>query len=437
MRFLLLISCWLLAFSFLKADSPANWPQFRGPLGTGVAPDADPPIEWSETKNVQWKTPLPGLGHSSPIVWGDRIFLTTAIPFGEKLAEPKRSGRPGAHNNLAVSQKHRFVVLTIDRITGKILWEQHVAEALPHEGGHESGSLASASPVTDGEYVYAFFGSQGLFCLDYSGRIIWQHDLGDQFTKHGHGEGSSPLVHGDLVVVNWDHEETSVITAFHKKTGKIVWQKERDEGTSWSTPIVTEHDGRDQLIVSGTKAIRAYDLADGSLIWQCSGLSANVVATPVAEPGYVYAASSYDFQAMMGIKLDGAKGDITTSGNVIWRRSRRTPYVPSPLLHDGVLYFLAHYQGVLSRVVGKTGEELEGPFRIPDLREVYASPVAAADRIYLVDRSGVVVVISTDSRPKPLGVNRLDDSFSATPAIVGDELILRGEKALYCLKNAN
>ncbi len=433
MRFFL-FTC-LFGLSLLRAES--NWPQFRGPLGTGTAPDADPPIEWSEEKNIRWKIPLPGLGHSSPIVWENSNFLTSAVPFGEKLAEPKRSGRPGAHNNLPVDQKHRFLVMAVNRESGAVMWEKVVTEELPHEGGHESGTLVSASPVTDGHHVWAFFGSRGLYCLNFTGDLVWKYDLGDQFTKHGHGEGASPLVSGNFLVVNWDHEEESLVTAFHKTTGKIAWQKKRDEGTSWATPVIIEHKGRAQLVVSGTKAIRSYDLENGDLIWECSGLSSNVVATPVAEPGYIYAASSYDFQAMIGIKLEGATGDITDSDHVIWKRSRRTPYVPSPLLYEGTLYFLAHYQGVLSRVIGKTGEEPTGPFRLPGLREVYASPVAAAGRIYLADRSGVTVVVSTDPNPKPLAVNVLDDKLSATPALVEGEIILRGEKSLYSIQNAS
>ncbi|NNE90235.1 MAG: PQQ-binding-like beta-propeller repeat protein [Verrucomicrobiales bacterium] len=418
----------------LPLGAQEHWPQFRGPLGTGVAPNADPPVEWDEETNIAWKTELPGLGHSSPIVWEDRIFLTTAIPFGEKLAEPKYSGRPGAHNNLPISQKHRFEVLAVDANSGKILWQTPVATKLPHEGGHESGSLASASVVTDGEHVWAFFGSYGLFCLTSEGKLVWEKDLGDQFTKHGHGEGSSPALSGDYLAVNWDHEEQSFVVVFEKKTGDEVWRKERDEGTSWTSPIVIEHEGKPQLVVSGTTAVRGYDLETGDVIWHCSGLSDNVVATPVWEQGFVYAGSSYVKKAMLGIKLDGAMGDITGTENVIWKRTARTPYVPSPLLVDGYLYFLSHYQGVLSRVEGKTGDEPTGPFRLPGLREVYASPVAADDRIYLLDRSGVTMVISTDPTPKPLGVNVLDDRFSATPAIVGDTIYLRGEQFLYAIR---
>ena len=214
-----------------------HWPQWRGPLGTGVSPDGNPPIEWSEGKNVQSKIELSGRGHSTPIVWENRIFLTTAVPFGPKL-KPRKSGRPGAHDNLAVSQRHRFIALAIDRLTGKLLWRKTLNEALPIEGAHYTASLASASPVADREHVFAFFGSHGLFCLDHGGAVVWRKDLGQMHTKHGHGEGASPALHGSTLIINWDHEDESFIVALDKATGKERWRKPRKEVTSWATPIV-------------------------------------------------------------------------------------------------------------------------------------------------------------------------------------------------------
>tara|TARA_R110002096_G_scaffold159011_10_gene324657 strand:- start:2948 stop:4252 length:1305 start_codon:yes stop_codon:yes gene_type:complete len=431
------LACFLLISASL-AVGQTDWPHFRGPLFTGEAPEANPPVEWSETRNLRWKTELPGLGHSSPIVWGDQIFLTSAIPVGDPLPEPKFSGREGAHNNLPITHRQRFVVLSVDRQSGELLWETQVNEALPHEGGHETGSLASASIVTDGERVYAFFGSYGLFCLDLDGRVIWTANFGAMHSKHGHGEGASPLVANDFVIVNWDHEEDSSLSAFDRRTGELQWQTKRDEKTSWASPIAAKVDGKMQVIVSGTKAVRGYDLETGDVIWECGPLSANVVASPLYQDGVVYAMSSYTFQAGFAVRIsDGAKGDLSGSDRVLWRRTRRTPYIPTPLLTDGVLYFLAHYQGVLSRVVAETGEEATGPFRIPGMREVYASPVAAKGRLYFVDRSGATLVLSSDPEPKPLALNQLDDRFSATPALSGDMLILRGERHLYGIQAAD
>ncbi|MGZ0173024.1 MAG: outer membrane protein assembly factor BamB family protein [Planctomycetales bacterium] len=409
-----------------------NWPQWRGPLATGVAPRGDPPIEWSEDKNVRWKVELPGRGHSTPIIWGNRIFLTAAVPFGPKL-EPRKSGRPGAHDNLAVSQRHRFVALAIDRQTGKTLWQKMLKEALPVEGAHYTASLASASPVADSEHVFAFFGSHGLFCLDHAGVVVWQKDLGRMHTKHGHGEGASPALHGSTLVVNWDHEDDSFIVAFDKATGKERWRKQREEVTSWATPIVVERAGKAQVIVCGTSRVRGYDLSDGSVLWECGGLSANIVATPVSSDGIVIAGSSYEKRGMLAIRLDGAKGNITDSDQVIWSRRRGTPYVPSPLLYDNALYFHAHYQSVLTRLNAKTGEENPGQFRLPGIGNVYASAVGAAGRVYVTDIEGTTLVFSNEDKLRILARNVLEDRFNASAAIVGNAIFLRGEKFLYCM----
>jgi outer membrane protein assembly factor BamB len=423
----------VLAVPLLAEDSSGRfWPQWRGPLGTGVAPQADPPIVWDETKNIRWKVSLPGKGHSTPIVWGDRVFVTTAVAFGDKL-EPKYSGRPGEHDNLPVTQHHEFVVLALDRRDGRIVWQKSVRKALPHEGGHYTASLASASPITDGQHVFAFFGSYGLYCLDMDGKLQWTTDLGDMHSIHGHGEGSSPALYGDTLVVNWDQEEQSFLVALDKRSGAERWRVARDEVTSWATPIVVQHNGKPQLIVSGTDRVRGYDLATGKVVWECGGLSANIVASPVAADGMVFAGSSYEKQALLAIRLDGAKGDITRTKHVAWTRITGTPYVPSPLLYEDSIYFLRHYQGILSRVNIKTGADDGGPFRLGSIRDVYASPVAAANRIYITDRDGSTQVIRHSANPEVLAVNQLNDSFSASAALVGRELFLRGEAYLYCI----
>lgn len=428
---------WLVTMSIAEEPVRANdtehhWPQWRGPLGTGVAPNADPPVEWSETKNIRWKVPLPGKGHSTPIVWGDRIFLTTAIPYGEKLL-PKHSTAPGTHDGIPVTQRHEFAVLAVDRRSGKILWRKTVHKKFPHEGGHITGSLASNSVVTDGEHVFAFFGSHGLHCLDMNGEVKWQKQFGEMLTKHGHGESSSPALYGDTVIVNWDHDGPCFVAAFDKRTGRQTWKVNRDEETSWSSPIIVEHNDKPLLIVAGTNRVRGYELTTGRVLWECGGLSSNIVATPVTAEGMLFVGSSYEKRSLLAVRLDRAKGDITGTDRVAWSRSRGTPYVPSPLLYGDSLYFLTHYQGILSRVNAQTGEDQPGAIRLAGIGNIYASPVGAGRRVYVTDLDGNTIVLSHEDKPRELALNHLNDVFAASAAIVGRELFLRGERHLYCI----
>lgn len=415
-------------------DGLQNWGQWRGPLGTGVAPRANPPIEWSETRNIRWKTALPGKGHSTPIVWRDRIFVTTAVPTGEAF-KPRYSMAPGAHDNAPVTHRQQFVVVCIRRSDGAILWQHVVREVLPHEGAHFTASLASNSPVADARCVYAFFGSNGLFCHTHDGKLLWKCDFGLMQSLHGHGEGASPAIHGNVLVVNWDHEGQSFVTALDKRSGKQLWKVQRDEPTSWATPIIVTVRDKPQVIISGTNRIRGYDLATGAVAWQCGGLSSNIVASPVAANGMVFAGSSYDKRALLAIRLDQTSGDVSDSEHVAWSRLRGTPYVPSPLLYDDSLYFLTHYQGVMTRVHSDTGLDRPGSFRLSGIHDVYSSPVGAADRVYVTDREGRTLVFRHAEDPKVLALNSLDDTFSASAALVGADLILRGERHLYCISN--
>jgi outer membrane protein assembly factor BamB len=416
----------------LPAPPTADWPQWRGPLATGVAPGADPPVRWSERENVRWKSAIPGKGHSSPIVWREQVFLTSALGFGEPV-EPIVDGAPGTHDSIPVTQRHRFVALAVDRRDGEILWQTTLREELPHEGGHFTGSYASASPATDGEVLIASFGSRGLHAFDLEGRVLWQKDLGRMHTKHAHGEGSSPLLAGGHVIVVWDHEGDSFVAAFDRLTGAERWRVARDEETSWASPISVAHGGRTQVVVSGTKRIRAYDLASGAVLWQCGGLSSNVVCSPVSGDGLVFAGSSYESQALLAIDLARAKDEISDGEAVLWMRRRATPYVPSLLLDGRWLYFMHHYQGFLARVDARTGKEPTRALRLEGVDDVYASPVSAAGRIYVTDRSGLTVVVRQGDELEVLARNALDDSFSASAALAGKELFLRGERHLYCL----
>jgi len=419
----------------LRGDAERYWPQWRGPLLNGVAPHARPPIEWSETKNVRWKVGIPGKGSATPVVWGDRLYVLTAVP-GEKRApasppaEPSAGGgRPRLSSPPDAVQK--FKVMALRRADGKVLWERVVREELPHEGTHATGTFASASAVTDGERVFAHFGSRGLYALDAGGKVIWEKDLGDMTVKLSFGEGSSPALAGDRLFVQWDHEGESFMVALDRKTGREIWRQKRDEKTSWATPLVVEHAGRPQVVTSATNRVRSYDAATGDLLWETAGMTQNAIPSPVHADGLVILTSGFRGNALLAVKLAEAKGDLAASPAVAWRLDRDTPYVPSPLLYGDELYFLKGNNGLLSALNARTGERLYGPERLEGVPNVYASPVGAAGRIYVAGREGATAVVQRGTAFKVLAVNTLDDGFDASPVAVDGELYLRGQRFLY------
>ena len=436
-----IVLCLLLSTGALLAadkDSPGFWPAWRGPLGTGVSPSGDPPTEWSETKNLKWKVEMPGGGHATPVVWGDRIYVLASVskpgdaaPQTAPAAPPPEPGQRPAR--VKPTTTYQFVVMALDRATGKEIWRTVTREEIPHESGHETASQASASPMTDGEHIYAFFGSRGLYCLDMNGKVKWEKDLGDMRTRAEFGEGASGALHGDMLVINWDHEGDDFIVAFDKRTGTERWRVARDEPTSWSTPLVVEDAGRPVVVVSATKKVRAYDLKTGEEVWSCGGLGANCIPTPVADSGTVFVMSGYQDPAALAIKYAGAKGDLTGTDRVAWKLDRGTSYVPSPLLYDGRLYFLDRFKASLSCHDLKTGQVHFSDARIEGLGNIYASPVGAGGRIYILDRTGVGAVIRSSEKLEVLAQNKLDDTFDASPVIAGGDLYLRGHKYLYCI----
>lgn len=420
-------------FDPAQGQEPKEWRQWRGPMGTGVAPHSKPPTEWSEKQNVAWKVLVPGKGHSTPLVVGDRVFVTTAVPFGPTL-KPKMSGRPGEHDNLPVTSRFRFELLAFDRATGSQLWQKSLHEALPVEAGHFTASLASASPVSDGQRVICHFGSFGTYAVDVgTGEVLWERQFGQMHTKHGHGEGASPAIDGDWLVVNWDHEEGSFVVALDAATGQVRWRQPRNEDTSWSSPIIVSCDDRKQVIVAGTNRVRGYDLLTGKVLWECGGMSSNIVATPVYRDGIVYVGSSYEKRVLMALSIRGASGDVTDSDRVLWVRTRGTPYVPSMLLYDEALYFLSHYQNVMTRVSGPSGKESPGAIRLGGLGNIYASPVAANGHVYVTDLRGATEVITHSEIPRSVAVNWIDEPVAASLAIAGDQIFIRGESHLYCI----
>jgi outer membrane protein assembly factor BamB len=412
-----------------------NWHQWRGPLATGVAPHGNPPVKWDENTNVKWKVALPGLGSSTPIVWKDQVFILTAIDTG-RAAEPSELPKPDPRFTTRTQPPrtyHQFVVLGIDRATGKVRWQQTATERVPHEGHHPTHSYAAASPTTDGRYLYVSFGSRGVYCYDLDGRLQWQRDLGVMHTRLGWGEAVTPVVHGDTLLLNWDQEGDSCLIALDAKTGATKWKAERDEHTSWSTPLVVPFKGRTQVIVNATNRVRSHDLATGEVIWQCGGQSVNAIPSPVATDGVVFCVSGYQTSAAYAIPLDSEK-DITGTEKVIWSHSRGTPYVPSPLLYGDRLYFTQSNNALLTCLDAKTGKPLIDRERLPGLTSLYASPAGAADRIYLVGRDGTTLVLKRGDKLEVLASNRLDDPIDASPAIAGKQMFLRGREHLYCLE---
>ena len=420
-----------------SAESDGNWPQWRGPDASGIARVGNPPSEWSESHNVRWKVPIGGLGSSSPIVWGDRVYVTTAVDTGKRgeaptdeRAEMERTFNP---TGAPPEEIYRFEVIAFERAHGREAWRTAVVEAQPHEGHHQTGTHASGSPVTDGQRLYVSFGSRGIFALSLEGDVLWQKDLGDMTTLWGFGEGVSPTLWGDLLIINWDHEGESFLVALDKATGDERWRALRDEESAWATPLVVEVGSRAQVITSASRRVRSYDVETGSLIWEVAGLTKNVIPSPVHRSGIVYVASGYMGDALMAIDLAGAEGDITGTDHVLWSKDRDTPYVPSMLVVEDHLYFVKGNRAVLSMADATTGELVFGPERLGSLKGIYASPVAVGDRIVFVGRKGGAVVIRQGDSLKILAENSLDDSFDASPAIAGDEIYLRGAEYLYCI----
>ena len=344
--------------------------------------------------------------------------------------QQRRGGRPPREKPAYV---YSFVVSAHDRGTGKTVWQTVVREEVPHESGHQTASQASASPVTDGAHIWASFGSRGLYCLDKNGKVIWEKALGEMQTRNEFGEGASPVLHGDTLVLNWDHEGESFIVALDKRTGEQRWKKSRDEPTSWSTPLVIEDDGRALVVVSASNRVRAYDLKTGEVVWNCAGLGLNCVPTPVEHEGMLWVMSGYREAAGMAIRFAGAKGDISDSDRVTWKIDRGLSYVPSPVLYDGKLYFFQKFSGVLSCYDLKSGKAHYTEQRVEGVGNIYASPVGAGGRIYVLDREGAAAVFRHGETFELLANNKLDDAFDASPVIAGDELYLRGHKYLYKL----
>jgi outer membrane protein assembly factor BamB len=414
------------------------WPYWRGPAADGMAV-GDAPLHWSDTQNVRWKTDIPGRGHSSPVIWGDQIFVTTAVKTGAAAqAEPAPpASNPAAKQPLVTpgpQVEHRFMVLSIDKKTGKILWERTATTAVPHEGYHSTyGSFASNSPVTDGRYVYAFFGSRGMYCYDFKGNLIWQKDFGIQMRmRMSFGEGMAPVLSGDRLILVFDHEGDSFMVSLDKNSGKEIWRVNRDEKSNWSAPLVIEYGGRKQIIVDASNKVRCYDFETGKLIWECAGLGLNTIPQPVRQDDLVFVMSGYINPNLMAIRL-GREGDLAGSDAIVWSQTKGNSYTPSPVIHDNKLYVLSD-SGIISCYNARTGEPYYHQVRLPKTYSFKSSPVGANGKLYLASENDDIIVLRMGEKYEVLATNTMPDQmFIATPAITGGEIFLRSQNRLYCI----
>jgi outer membrane protein assembly factor BamB len=413
-----------------------NWPQWRGPESSGVAADAGVPLEWSDTQNVVWKTAIPGLGHSSPIIWGKHIFLTTAIE-GEVVEGAKApvhliDGKPWSHPAATgADKKHTLKVLALERDSGKILWERTVYEGLMSDSRHAKASFASPTPVTDGQMVYAFFGTEGVYAFDFKGNLKWKATVGT-ITSVSVGIGTSPLLYKNLLLLQCDNEdgEGSFIVALDKKTGKEAWRKERKVEISWATPILVNAGKRDELITLGNQVIVAYDPANGQELWTARGLKSNAVPSPVAGHGFVYAPTGYPTKLVMAIRPGGA-GDVSAS-NIAWTYEKGVAYVASPVLYGDYLYLVSD-KGILTCLDAKTGELKYDNGRVPAPATFIASLLAVDGHILEFSEDGDAFVVKAGPTHEVVRTNSLKEPIYATPAVAAGRLFIRGKDHLYAI----
>jgi len=379
-------------------------------------------VEWSATKNMKWKAPIPGRGSGSPVVWGDKVFVVSAV------AEDGGLGFDGERLS-----KLAFKIYCFDRETGKVRWEKTATEATPHQGTHSTNGFASASPCTNGQHVYAHFGSRGLYCYTTDGELVWKRDdFGEMDTRNDFGEGSSPTLEGDMILVPWDHEGPSALHALNRLTGETIWKTERDEPTNWSTPLVVEHDGSKQVVMNGQNCARSYDLETGKELWRCAGKAQRPVTSAVAIGDLAIVASGFRGSYGGAYHL-GGRGDLKGTEHVAWSWNRNTPDLASPLLSGNLLYLHKDKSARLSCVDPLTGEAHYTAVPIPDLSTLYASPVAAGGHVYITGRSGTTVVIKDSKKLEVISTNSVGEGVDATPAPVDDQLFIRGERHLFCI----
>lgn len=423
---------------FSEKAAAGNWPQWRGPDGSGISNEKNLPSEWSPTKNIKWKTPIDGRAHSSPIVWGNKVFLTTAVegavvPGAKAVKHTVDGGKEFLHpDSVGADRNQTFKVICLDRESGKILWQSTAWEGTPYDNRHRKSSYAASTPATDGKLVYAFFGTEGIYAYDFKGNLAWKAQLGKLGTV-GMGTGTSPILFDNLVIVQADEEngEASFIVALDKKTGKEVWKKDRKVQVSWSTPLLAHTAKRAELLTSGTESVIAYDPATGAELWRHKGLESNAIPSPVANSEMAFLVAGFPAKVAMAIRL-GQNGDLTGTPNVPWTYAKGTAYVPSPILYGDYLY-LTTDRGILTCIDAKTGEVKYEGGRIPIPATFTASPVAFEGKLLMTSEDGDTFIVKAGPKHEILGTNSVGEPVYASPAIADGRIFIRGEKNLYCI----
>jgi outer membrane protein assembly factor BamB len=425
----LLIASLVASAAAIAAAQPATpeWPQWRGPFNTGMA-RGTAPLRWDDNTNIRWKTAIAGRGHSTPVIAGNRLFLTTAVPTGQGTPPPG-PGRAGGGADAGL--EHRFEVLAVDRHKGQIAWQRTATTATPHEGYHRVyGSFASNSAVTDGARVFAFFGSRGLYAYDLEGTPLWQKDFGVKMRMDmAFGEGTPLTLHDGRLLLHFDHLDTGFLVMLDPATGREIWRTKRTEPYNWAAPYVARHDGRRQIVVSGL-TVRGYDFETGAPLWEAAGLGENTIPQPVQHDDLIFAMSGHTVKMLMAIRL-GRKGTLTGTDAIAWSTPRGASYTPSPLLHEGRLYVVSD-SGQLSVFDAASGKPHYQQQRLPKPYNFKASPVGADGKLYLATEDEDVVVVRMGDTFEVLATNPLkDQSFIASPVIVDGDIYLRSRTHLF------
>jgi outer membrane protein assembly factor BamB len=410
-----------------------NWPQWRGPGGQGISSETQVPTSWAPDRNVAWKSALPGSGHSSPIVWGDRVFVTAVVEGevvpGAKAVPHTMDGKPFVHpDTIAEDKKHTFRVLALDANSGKVLWDQVAYEGTVYDGRHRRSSFAGPTPVTDGTMVYAYFGPEGLYAYDYSGKLIWK--AVDKFPTLGLGTGTSPVLYRDLVIIQRDEDngENSAIVGYDKATGKEVWRTKRAVQISWGTPVLVEAGGRTELVTNGTESIIAYDPATGKQLWRTAGVQSNAIHTPLVGRGLVIVTAGFPVKKVIAIR----PGAVPDEKRVAWEYAKGTGYVLSNILYGEYLYLLTD-NGIVTCLQADTGEVKYEGGRVPVPARFMGSPVAFAGHIAMTSEDGDTYLLKAGSVHHIVGTNSVGEPVYSSPAIANGRIYIRGEKYLYAI----